>query len=458
LVTSYSGITLFYCGREWELALPGKITTIVHRDLVKRLVLATAAISLIIVTIAYFLERSRIIDDITFFARQRVAQINPALYDLLDDPSRLDSVALLERIKGKHGPVQQRTGYFPAIAVYDLQGLKIADRLDPAYPHGSDLLKGLAETLPVGMLTDGPMVTPTRIGGRPVVRIGLPLSDRHGRMVLQIQGIYALSQVALDEFNQRLRRTLLFILLIVAATSLVLYPVVLGLLRRVEGLSLRLLDANLAVIQTLGSAIAKRDSDTDAHNYRVTLYAVRLAEAVGLDATSMQGLIKGAFLHDVGKIGTEDRILLKPGRLDEEEFSVMRRHVGHGVDIVGRSVWLGDAIPIVSCHHEKFDGTGYPKALRGEEIPAGARIFAIADVFDALTSARPYKQALPLAAALEILIEGRGRHFDPEYLDRFFEMAPELYSRFAGDESENVREELGAIVRVYFPREDSPGH
>ena len=286
------------------------------------------------------------------------------------------------------------------------------------------------------------------------MRIGRPLNDRHGTPVLQIYGIYALSDIALDEFNQRLRRTLLLVMLIVATTSLILYPVVLGLIRRVEGLSLRLLDANLAVIQTLGGAIAKRDSDTDAHNYRVTLYAVRLAEAVGVDEETMQGLIKGAFLHDVGKIGTEDRVLLKPGRLDEDEFTIMRRHVGHGIDIVTRSSWLGDAIPVVSCHHEKYDGTGYPQALSGEEIPMGARIFAIADVFDALTSVRPYKKAFPLEEALEILLEGRGRHFDPELLDRFVVLAPELHSGFAGDESDRVRGEVAAIVRVYFPRED----
>lgn len=433
--------------------MPGKLTANVHRDLAWRLLLATAAISLVVVTIAYFIERSRIIDDITFFARQRVAQINPNIYDLLEDPGHLDTATLLERIKGKHGPVQQRTGYFPAIAIYDLQGHKIADSIDPANAHSHELLESLAGTPPAGMPADGPLVRQTRIGGRPVVRVGLPLRDRHGRPVLQIYGIYALSQVALDEFNQRLQRTLLFVLLIVAATSLVLYPVVLGLIRRVEGLSLRLLDANLAVIQTLGGAIAKRDSDTDAHNYRVTLYAVRLAQAVGLDETAMQGLIKGAFLHDVGKIGTEDRILLKPGRLNDQEFSVMRQHVGHGIDIVGGAAWLGDAIPIVSCHHEKFDGTGYPKSLQGEKIPPEARIFAIADVFDALTSARPYKQAMPLAEALEILQEGRGRHFDPELLDRFIELAPGLYDRFAGDESERVRDLVTAIVREYFPRE-----
>jgi HD-GYP domain-containing protein (c-di-GMP phosphodiesterase class II) len=191
------------------------------------------------------------------------------------------------------------------------------------------------------------VATPTRIAGHPVVRGGLPLHNRQGDPVLYIVNIYALSDVALVKFNQRLQRSLLFVMLIVEPCAVVLYPVVLGQIRRVEGLSLRLLDTNLATIQTLVGAIAKRDSDTNAHNYRVTLYSTRLAEAVGVDDKTMQGLIKGAFLHDVGKIGTEDRVLLKPGKLDENEFAIMRRHIGHGVGIVNHSEWLGDALLVV---------------------------------------------------------------------------------------------------------------
>jgi putative nucleotidyltransferase with HDIG domain len=338
------------------------------------------------------------------------------------------------------------------VVIYDLKRQKIVESLDPEYPDGSALREGLsAETL-LENSSDEAVAKAIRISGHPVVRIGLPLTDRHGIPVLQIVGIFALSDIALAEYNQRLYRTMFFVTLIVVISSLVLYPVVLGLLRRVEGLSLSLLDANLATIQTLGGAIAKRDSDTDAHNYRVTLYSVRLAESVGVDKETMQGLIKGAFLHDVGKIGTEDRVLLKPGKLDDDEIAVMREHVGHGIDIVKQSSWLKDAIPVVECHHEKYDGTGYPNALKGEDVPVGARIFAIADVFDALTSVRPYKKAFPLEQALEILLEGRDHHFDPGLLDQFVLLAPELYNIFAGDESNRVRKEVAAIISKYYPK------
>jgi HD-GYP domain-containing protein (c-di-GMP phosphodiesterase class II) len=429
-----------------------KFNSTVHRDLIKRLLIAALATSIVIVVIAYFIERNRVINDITFFASQRILQVNPHIYDLLDDPTEIDVDQLMSRIKGKDGPIHQRTGYFPIAVIYDLQGHKLAESLDPEYPDGQALYDVLAAETILEQSTDELVATPTRIAGHPVVRVGLPLNNRHGTPMLHIVGIYALSDVAMAEFNQRLQRTLLFVMLIVATSAIVLYPVVLGLLRRVEGLSVRLLDANLEIIKTLGGAIAKRDSDTDAHNYRVTLYSVRLAESIGASEQTMQGLVKGAFLHDVGKIGTEDRILLKPGKLNDEEFAIMRQHVTHGIDIVNRSAWLADAVPIVGCHHEKYDGSGYPNTLQGEGIPVGARIFALADVFDALTSVRPYKKAFSLEQALEILLEGRGTHFDPDLLDKFIVLVPDLYNRFAGDESDRVHNEVAAIVNTYFTK------
>jgi HD-GYP domain-containing protein (c-di-GMP phosphodiesterase class II) len=120
------------------------------------------------------------------------------------------------------------------------------------------------------------------------------------------------------------------VIAVVLGTAALLYPVIVRLMRRVTGLSTDLLEANLEMLSTLGSAIAKRDADTDAHNYRVTIYSVRLAQAAGLDAPRIQALIKGAFLHDVGKIGIPDHILLKPGKLDDREYAEMKKHVAHG--------------------------------------------------------------------------------------------------------------------------------
>ena len=155
-------------------------------------------------------------------------------------------------------------------------------------------------------------------------------------------------------------------------------------------------------------------------------------------------------MHDVGKIGIRDHILHKPARLDADEFAVMQTHVNHGLDIVRRSAWLADAEDVVGGHHEKYDGSGYPNAAAGESIPAEARIFAIADVFDALTSRRPYKEPLAFDETMQILDSGRGRHFDPDMLDRFATIARELYDQYCGRDDEQLRDEVRTVVRRWF--------
>lgn len=238
-------------------------------------------------------------------------------------------------------------------------------------------------------------------------------------------------------------------MVIVLLTTAVLYPVILRLTRRITRFSVQLLDANMDTLETLGSAIAKRDSDTNAHNYRVSIYAARIGEEMGLPARAMRTLIKGAFLHDVGKIGIPDDILLKPGKLDDDEFEIMKTHVEQGRDIIQRSKWLRDALEVVRFHHEKITGKGYPDGLSGEGIPVTARIFAIADVFDALTSKRPYKDAWSFDKAMEIMEEGKGSHFDPDLLDAFARISKPLYDRFGGKE-EIFQKELSEIITKYF--------
>ena len=128
----------------------------------------------------------------------------------------------------------------------------------------------------------------------------------------------------------------------------------------------------------------------------------------------------------------------------------MQSHVEKGVDIVQRSSWLRDGIAVAGYHHEKYGGGGYPHNLRGEDIPIAARVFAVADVFDALTSARPYKKPLDFDEAMELLEHGRGGHFDPAILDAFAKIARSLHDRYAGREGEGLRQELAALVEEYF--------
>jgi len=162
---------------------------------------------------------------------------------------------------------------------------------------------------------------------------------------------------------------------------------------------------------------------------------------------------RGALLHDVGKIGIRDNVLLKPGKLTDDEFTVMKTHVDHGMDLTNHASWLKDAQEVVGSHHEKFDGAGYPHGLKGEAIPLAARIFAITDVFDALTSRRPYKEALSYDASMQILDAGRGSHFDPSLLDSFNAIARKLYDTFSGMDGDKSKERLDLMTEEYFKRD-----
>jgi HD-GYP domain-containing protein (c-di-GMP phosphodiesterase class II) len=288
-----------------------------------------------------------------------------------------------------------------------------------------------------------------RVAGLPYLRITLPFINSNQKPVGIITGFFAFSAEAIGAFRLRVLRAMIFSIAIVLLTAAILYPVILRLTRRITQFSVQLLDANLDTLETLGNAIAQRDSDTNAHNYRVSIYAARIGEELGLSDQTMRSLIKGSFLHDLGKIGISDNILLKPGKLDDKEFEIMKTHVEKGREIIQRSKWLHDALDVVTYHHEKMTGKGYLKGVSGEDIPVTARIFAIADVFDALTSKRPYKEPWSFKETMEIMEEGRGSHFDPHMLDVFSHIAKPLYKTFGGKE-EIFREELGEIITKYF--------
>ena len=290
----------------------------------------------------------------------------------------------------------------------------------------------------------------SRIDNKPHILLAYPLVNSNNEQVAVINGIFALSPAAIDEVKGRILRTAVEAIGIVVLITLILYPIIMTLIGQLSKLAANLLKSNIEILQVLGSAIAKRDSDTDIHNYRVTMYSVSLAEAFGLDRRLIRGLIKGAFLHDVGKIGISDQILLKPGKLTVNEAETMKGHVNHGIDIVKRSDWLKDAKDVVGYHHERFDGKGYPYGLNGAAIPINARIFAIADVFDALTSRRPYKHPMAFDEAMSIIEKGRGSLFDPVLLDTFKTISKSLYDRFSNYSEQTLREKLESITQQSF--------
>ena len=171
----------------------------------------------------------------------------------------------------------------------------------------------------------------------------------------------------------------------------------------------------------LAKAAEFRDPETGAHILRMAHYSKLIAAGLGLDPTQQELILEAAPMHDVGKLGTPDMILLKPGKLTPEEFAIMKQHATIGWEIMRDSVapTLKIAAEIAHTHHEKFDGSGYPRGLAGEQIPLFGRIVAIADVFDALTSVRPYKPAWEFDKAWAFVAEGSGSHFDPRCVDVF---------------------------------------
>jgi response regulator RpfG family c-di-GMP phosphodiesterase len=172
-------------------------------------------------------------------------------------------------------------------------------------------------------------------------------------------------------------------------------------------------------LEALGSALDTRDVGTESHSRRVHGYALATAREYGMPEADLADLAHGVLLHDIGKIGIPDAILLKPGPLTADEWAIMRTHPEIGKRLIEKIPFLRGAVPIVYCHHEKWDGSGYPCGLRAEEIPVGARIFAVVDAFDAMTFDRPYSMAIPFDAAKSELKRCAGAHFDPAVVEAF---------------------------------------
>jgi putative nucleotidyltransferase with HDIG domain len=180
-------------------------------------------------------------------------------------------------------------------------------------------------------------------------------------------------------------------------------------------------------LQALGDALELKDLETEGHSQRVTAYTMAIARAMGLPADQVATIARGAYLHDIGKMAIPDRILQKPAKLDAEETAIMREHCFKGYHIVKKIPFLKEACDIVYSHQEHFDGSGYPRGLKGEEIPLGSRIFSVADTLDAITSDRPYRAARSMAVARKEIQDWSGKQFDPAVVQVFSEMPDEIF-------------------------------
>jgi putative nucleotidyltransferase with HDIG domain len=186
-------------------------------------------------------------------------------------------------------------------------------------------------------------------------------------------------------------------------------------------------------LECLGDALAVKDAETETHSKRVTAYTIAMARKMGLPKGEMNVMARGAFLHDIGKMTIPDEFLLKPGKLTDDEMAIMQQHCHLGYRIISRVPFLAEAAQIVYSHHERYDGTGYPRGLKGEEIPLGARLVAIANTLDVITHDQPYRPAQSFEAARKEIELWSGRQFDPKIAKVFLEMPDHLWEDLRKD-------------------------
>jgi len=429
---------------------PLTLKNFVYRTLTLRLALMAILIGLMTAVAVYLSERQNLQAQVVEDARTEIRLLTDRTLRLVREQGLEPRAALRQALKDRLALlIRPQNGRFVYVDFFQPGSTENEEHLDSTYPLINQVSRFARQQVPLSQ-TKGEQAKTVFIGDRLHIWVLMPLIETSATTPASALAIFAPSEKTRQAIQKKLNRSVLLALMIVGATSLILYPVILQLVRRLTQFSHNLLEANLGTLTMMASAIAKRDSDTDIHNFRVTLYAIRLAEAMGLENTAIQSIIKGAFLHDVGKIGVRDNILLKPGKLDQEEFSEMQEHVHHGLDIISSSKWLTDAALVVGGHHEKYDGSGYPEGKSGAAIPLAARIFAVADVFDALTSRRPYKEPLSFDATMECIHKGRGHQFDPAIVDTFTTIAPALYQKYAGRDDQGLRDELQTGLARYF--------
>jgi putative nucleotidyltransferase with HDIG domain len=424
-----------------------------RRKITGRLLAVTVALAAVAGGAAYFLERRAIDDRILLLALGETAGLAAHVEGLATSgPAELDQARaeLTAHVLAEH----ITEGHFVVIEIYDLAHRKLVEAMHPAYVEVEREVDAKHHVERPG---ERLVHTWLSIGGVSYVQVFAPLRAGH-RTLAYFEGTFRVDPDAMRRMDRELAWSVLLVVLVVFATAAVLSPILLRLngdLLRANDDLLRLsgdlAHANMGMLAALGSAVARRDRGTGAHNYRVTIYAIHLAEALRLPDDTIRGIIKGAFLHDIGKLGVADAILRKPTQLTPEERDLMKVHVRYGVQILGKFEWLQDALDVVRCHHERVDGSGYPAGLRGAQIPVAARVFMVVDVFDALTSRRSYKAPTSLEETMRVLEEGRGRSFDPEVLEAFAGLAPELHRTVSGADERQLAKALDRLLARYFP-------
>lgn len=423
----------------------------VRNILIRRLVLVAVLLCVLVGTLTYFKNSHNINGRVSAIAQDRFETLRARTNEFMQEPN----ISLAQAVKKallaiSNIKYDNSAGNFVYFKILTTNGVNLVEKTDNGFSHIEAVNRYLKQSPLSQEDINIKQQAFIKLEDNLYVHLVTPFFNPKGELTGNLTAMFALSDSVVGEFRNQVAISVFYAILIILMTTALLYPVVMSLTKKLASSSVDLLDSNMETLQMLGSAIALRDSDTNAHNYRVAVLAVRLGEQINLAEKQIEQLIKGAFLHDVGKIGITDNILLKPGKLTDGEFTVMKTHVNLGLDIVKRSAWLADALDVVGSHHEKYDGSGYPEGLSGEDIPIYARIFSIADVFDALASERPYKKAFTFEKTMEILEKSSGSHFDPALIDSFKIIAKALHDELKNLDDESLRLKLEEITHKYY--------
>ncbi|MFZ6686368.1 HD-GYP domain-containing protein [Undibacterium sp. SXout11W] len=411
----------------------------INKQAARRIALVSLLLAIVSAPLAWFVSTEGAENSVVSLAIEESSRLlrHFNLPELTNESAKETAKSAVETLSG---------GLFDIAELYNAEGVKLAESLTD---HGS----AIEDKLPrhKNPHYKVPFYESFSIQDQWVLRVFVPLKMSGSEKIIgYFEGVRLVPDWQRKEINSSAYKIALIACLASVLCGITIYPIVVNLSLENSRRTIDVLNSHIYMMEALGRATAKRDSDTGAHNYRVAWISARIGEQMHFNKRQMQALIAGSLLHDVGKIGIPDAILLKPGRLDEAEMSIMRTHVTQGEDIVKGMGWLDGASEVVAGHHEKWNGSGYPRRLKGEAIPLSARIFAVADVFDALSSKRPYKEAMPFDLVMEALRRETGIHFDPQIMGIFEQIADEIRDALQDNTEVNARRLLEVQIRNYF--------
>ena len=415
----------------------------VHLRLIKRVAISSLVAAIIVLAAALFLEVGRIEQELVSGAVKE-GRIYSILYTTyLNKPVDEN----LKKLEGKAAEAAELTPYI----YLDFLTSDKKTITHVAVPPGNDanqafINKGIT-MIPSDHISSSWIMSNKRV----YLKISTPVkTPENGTVIGYISGIYRLTPADTKSAVYRIIMTCGIGLSAVMVCGFLCYLGFLLLNNSIIRSVGELNRANAFLLRKLATALAKSDVMDAGHGLRLLIYAISLAEKVSLPRSHMRSLILGGFLHDLEMVPISHAILSKPGTLTKDEYNAIKLHPKNGAESIQKIKWLNSAGPIIKSHHEKYDGSGYPAGIKQEKIPTAARIIAIADTFDALTSRRPYRVPLSPEDALVLMDRESGSHFDPVMLSAFGQIALELHTTVSGRNEKELTRRLDTLLKKYL--------